>query len=380
MNPNAAQTDSIKEKPPLRRGWTTGACATAALKSAFWGLVTGQTLDPVRITLPKGQQPSFTLAMEKKTAQLCSVGIIKDAGDDPDITHLAMIIVSVCASAHKGLKFIAGQGVGRVTQAGLPIAVGEAAITPMPRAMMQDAFSEAQAEMSAQGFKPPLGLEVTISIPNGEALAQKTMNPRLGILGGLSILGTTGVVVPYSCSAWIHSIYRGVDVALAQGCQHLLASTGARSEEAANARLNLPQAALLDMGDFLGATLKYVKSKEVERLTLAGGIGKFSKLAQGAMDLHSGRSQVDCEALAALAAKKGCEDEGIIASITSANSAAQALASWPQLAQIIAKEARDQAQLMIGESTKIDVMLFSRQADQGRSNQPSQLIAQSLAD
>jgi len=283
----------LKKTKELRRGWTTGACAAAAAKSACSALLGDGFLDPSGIVLPRGETPFFTIAHQEAGEGWAKACIIKDAGDDPDVTHGALICAKVSHGTH-GLRFIAGEGVGTVTKPGLPITVGEPAINPVPRLMIDAAITDVLS-----GHSPDFDIE--ISVKGGEALAAKTWNPRLGIVGGLSILGTTGVVRPFSCSAWIASIHRGVDVARALGRTHLIAATGATSEATARSLYGLPEGDCLDMGDFVGGTLKYLRRHPVERLTIAGGIGKLSKLAQGAMDLHSGRSQVDFKALAALA-------------------------------------------------------------------------------
>ncbi|MDB5562621.1 MAG: Cobalt-precorrin-6 synthase, anaerobic, partial [Hyphomicrobiales bacterium] len=190
---------------PLRRGWTTGACATAATKAALTALLTGKFEDPVAITLPGGQTPAFALAQEALGDGFAEAGIIKDAGDDPDVTHGALVVARIARGVRgKGISFHAGTGVGTVTKPGLPLPVGEPAINPVPRKMMREV---AEALASAHGIAPDFA--ITVSIRDGEKLAEKTWNPRLGIIGGLSILGTTGIVIPYSCSAWIHSIHRG---------------------------------------------------------------------------------------------------------------------------------------------------------------------------
>ncbi|MFN4143493.1 cobalt-precorrin-5B (C(1))-methyltransferase [Aestuariivirga sp.] len=280
------------EKPEgeLRRGWTTGACATAAVKAAFAALRTGEFPDPVTITLPKGEQPAFPLALEEKGDGWARAGIIKDAGDDPDVTHGCMVIATV-REGGDGIRFRAGPGVGMVTRAGLPVPPGEPAINPVPRRMMEMAIAELGGTAA----------EIEISIPGGEALAERTWNPRLGIVGGLSILGTTGIVHPFSCAAWIASIHRGVDVARAMGLTHVAGCTGSTSEDAVRAHYGLPLEAMLDMGDFAGGLLKYLRTHPVARVTIGGGFGKIAKLAQGALDLHSGRSQVDLDFLAGLA-------------------------------------------------------------------------------
>jgi cobalt-precorrin-5B (C1)-methyltransferase len=326
----------------LRRGWTTGACATAAAKAALAALKGGAFEDPVTITLPGGQMPAFALAHEVRGDGYAEAGIIKDAGDDPDVTHGALIIARVAGGAPgSGVTFQAGEGVGIVTKPGLPIPPGEPAINPVPRKMIREVLGDGD-------------YVVTISVRDGARLAEKTWNPRLGIVGGLSILGTTGLVIPYSCAAWIASIQRGVDVARAMGLAHVVGSTGDTSEKAAMARLGLPIEAYLDMGDFVGGLLKYVKRNPVERVTIAGGFAKLVKLAQGAMDLHSGRSAVDFEMLAELLPEK--RDV-----VLAANTANEVLAlGGPALAARIAELARSKAQDLVGEHVRVDVLVVDR--------------------
>ena len=335
------------EKPqsPLRRGWTTGACATAATKAAYTALLTDVFPDPVSITLPKGEQPAFALALEEKGEDWARVGIIKDAGDDPDVTHGAMVIATVRLRG-QGVTFKAGAGVGMVTKPGLPIAVGEPAINPVPRQLMM-------AEIAALGGGD---VEIEISIPDGAAIAEKTWNPRLGIIGGLSILGTTGIVNPFSCAAWIASIHRGIDVARAIGLEHVAGCTGSTSEDAVRAQFNLPLEAMLDMGDFAGGLLKYIRANPVPRITIGGGFGKMVKLAQGAMDLHSGRSQVDFAWLAERS------PEVMRADVLAANTAQQVLEMvGPALATRIAIEALHHVNLVLKSSSVADVIIVDRE-------------------
>jgi cobalt-precorrin-5B (C1)-methyltransferase len=335
------------EKPEgeLRRGWTTGACATAATKAAFTALLTGKFPDPVTISLPKGEAPSFVLALEGKGDDWAQAGIIKDAGDDPDVTHGCTVIATVRLRG-EGITFKAGSGVGTVTRAGLPIPVGEPAINPVPRRMM----SEMVTELGGRN------VEIEISIPDGEALAQKTWNPRLGIVGGLSILGTTGIVHPFSCAAWIASIHRGVDVARAMGLKHIAGCTGSTSEDAVRAHYGLPLEAMMDMGDFAGGLLKYLREHPVDRVTIGGGFGKITKLAQGAMDLHSGRSQVDFEFLS------GFAPEELRAEIKSANTAQQVLEiAGKDVALNVARMAKRQVtEILRGAKVAADVIVTDR--------------------
>src|SRR3954454_22556243 len=193
----------------LRYGWTTGACATAAATAACTALLTGEFPDPVTIDLPNDKHPSFALARELLEDGAASAGVVKDAGDDPDVTHGALVSArGEHAAPGSGVVFRAGPGVGTVTKPGLPLAVGEPAINPMPRRFITEHVAAVAARHGGSG-----DVIVEGSVENGEELARRTWNPRLGILGGLSILGTTGVVVPYSCSSWIDSIRRGIDVA-----------------------------------------------------------------------------------------------------------------------------------------------------------------------
>ncbi|MEJ6398763.1 cobalt-precorrin-5B (C(1))-methyltransferase [Yoonia sp. 208BN28-4] len=335
-----------KPSSDLRRGWTTGACATAATKAALIKLWGGDFPAEVQITLPKGETPVFPLAHHAKGDGWAEVGITKDAGDDPDVTHGALIIVRVRA-AGKSVQFKAGEGVGHVTKAGLPIAVGEPAINPVPRQMMTDVVMDMAAT-----YDQPADVEITVSIPDGAAIALKTWNPRLGIKGGLSILGTTGVVRPFSCAAWIASIHRGIDVARADGLRHVAGCTGATSERIVQGLHALPEHAMLDMGDFAGGMLKYLAKKPIERVTIGGGIGKLTKLAQGAVDLHSSRSQVDFTALATM-----MDD----ARLADANTALEAFEiAGPPLAQKIADMALAKVSQDFGADMTFDIVVIDR--------------------
>ncbi len=344
----------------MRRGWTTGACAAAATKAAYTALLTGAFPDPVTITLPKGERPAFALAREELGEGFARAGIVKDAGDDPDVTHGALVLATVRPGpAGSGVAFRAGEGVGTVTKAGLPLRPGEPAINPVPREMMRATVAEVARAHGGRG-----DVTIEIAIPGGEALARKTWNPRLGILGGLSILGTTGIVVPYSCSAWIHSIHRGIDVARAEGLRHVAGSTGSSSERALQALYHLPNSALLDMGDFAGGLLKYLRRHPLPRLTIAGGFGKISKLAEGHLDLHSGRSQVDQAWLGERLAELGAVPE-LLAKAKNANSALETLelarAAGIGIGDLVAARARETALgVLAGAPVAVEVLIFDR--------------------
>ncbi|WP_406059870.1 cobalt-precorrin-5B (C(1))-methyltransferase [Streptomyces sp. NBC_01077] len=344
----------------LRPGWTTGACATAATTAAYTALLTGDFPDPVTITLPKGQTPSFALTAEELAGGVAMAAVTKDAGDDPDVTHGAVIRSTVrLLPAGSGVVFRAGEGVGTVTLPGLPLEVGEPAINPVPRQLMREHVAEVAARHGGTG-----DVEITVSVDDGAEIARSTWNPRIGILGGLSILGTTGVVVPYSCSAWIDSIRRGVDVARAGGLTHVAGCTGSTSERTVSTLYDLPEIALLDMGDFAGAVLKYIRRHPVDRLTVCGGFAKLSKLAAGHLDLHSARSQVDKGFLADLA-RTGGASESLAADIAEANTGLAALrlceAAGVPLGDLVAARARDESLAVLrGAPVAVDVICIDR--------------------
>lgn len=346
---------------PLRRGWTTGACATAAAKAAYAGLLSGEFPDPVEIQLPAGQRVGFALAETALGGGRASAGVIKDAGDDPDVTHGALVRATVTLAAPgAGVAFRAGPGVGVVTRPGLPLPPGEPAINPVPRRMIAQAIAELAAAMSQPG-----DVVVEVSIPGGEIIAERTLNPRLGIVGGLSILGTTGVVTPYSCSAWIHGIRNGIDVARAAGLTHVAGATGRTSEAAVQALYGLPELGLIDMGDFVGGMLKHLRDHPVARVSIAGGVAKITKLAQGRLDLHSKRGSADLDALAALAAEGGAS-AALAAQITRANTVLECFqladaAAFP-LGEIVAGRAHAVAAgALRGAAVEVEVLIFDRQ-------------------
>jgi cobalt-precorrin-5B (C1)-methyltransferase len=346
---------------PLRRGWTTGACAAAAARAAARTLWAGHCPASVAITLPSGAQPEFAVATQHQGEGYASAGIVKDAGDDPDVTHGALILVTVRqASPGTGIAFRAGPGVGIVTKPGLVLPPGEPAINPVPRQMVERAVVEAATTC---GVSPDLIVE--ISIPGGEALAQKTLNPRLGIIGGLSILGTTGIVVPFSCAAWIHSIHRGIDVARALGLKHIAGSTGATSEAAVARLYELSENALIDMGDFVGGMLKYLNTHRVPRVTIAGGVAKMTKLAQGRLDLHSRRGGIDFNRLGRWLTDIGAAPE-LLARAHAPNSALEVFemthAAGLDLPDLVAGKAlRTVLGIVAGSGMHIDVAVFDRQ-------------------
>jgi cobalt-precorrin-5B (C1)-methyltransferase len=357
---NNTITETRGDTRELRRGWTTGACATAAAKASYIGLMSGQIPSEVEITLPGGQTPIFLVNDSRISTTGSMAAIEKDAGDDPDVTHGSIIRVTIRAA--EKLIFKAGHGVGKVTKPGLPIEVGEPAINPGPRKMI-----EQNLQIVADEYGVKLNIEIEISIDNGAALAKKTWNPRLGILGGLSILGTTGIVIPYSCAAWIASIHQGIDVARAVGTKHVAACTGKTSEEAVTALYGFDPSEILDMGDFVGGTIKYLQTHPIPRVTIASGFGKVSKLAAGHMDLHSKRSQVDPKFIASVAAEGGV-NKNICDQISKAESAGNIIELIEKnnlkLGDYIAKTAQAIVNKKIRNYVDIEVLVYNRKGVQ----------------
>lgn len=350
---------------PLRSGYTTGACATATSLAAARLLLSGNSADAVEIVLPKGQRVSMQLEFCRATAEGAEAGTIKDAGDDPDVTHGALIFARVVLSAQPSVRFFAGPGVGTVTLPGLTLAVGEPAINPVPRQMMATHLAQLAEQYSYNG-----GFDVTIGVENGALLALKTMNGRLGIVGGLSILGTTGIVRPFSCSAYIASIQQGIDVARANGFTHIAACTGNASEDTMRARYQLADTALIEMGDFAGAVLKHLRAQKqlapLAKLSICGGFGKISKLAAGNMDLHSRNSSIDLPQLANWAAELGA-DASLQQAMRDANTSQQALllasAAGLALGDRVCGRALDFARSIVPAAIALEVFAIDRQGN-----------------
>lgn len=348
--------ESADAPAPLRTGLTTGTCATACCVAAVQALLGKHQAQVVSVTLPKGKTVELTIeeyqVLEGQTLEGQPLGsqtldfpildcptldfpilergirtsTIKDAGDDPDATHGATVFVELRLTSEQGIRFYAAQGVGTVTRTGLLLDIGEPAINPVPRQMMTSHLVEFAERYDYHG-----GFEVSVGVENGEQIALKTMNPRLGILGGLSILGTTGIVRPFSCAAYIASIHQGIDVARSNGLTHIAATTGNASEDAIKQHYALSDMALIEMGDFVGAVLKHIKkveqvaSVQLTKLSICGGFGKISKLAQNHMDLNSRVSSINLDALADLAATLGANDE-LQNMMRNANTSVEALA------------------------------------------------------
>src|SRR5919106_4435303 len=348
----------------LRTGYTTGSCAAAAAKAATLALLTGSPVQEVTIHLPVGRDATFSVhrcQWVDGERVLCSV--IKDGGDDPDVTHGAEICVTVSkAPDQTGLRIVGGAGVGTVTRPGTGIEVGEPAVTRVPRRMMAESVSEAA---QSQGLDPNTGFVAQISVPDGEEIAKKTTNARLGVLGGISILGSTGVVQPFSTAAWRASVHLAIDVAATNELSHLVLSTGTRSEEFARQHLDLPDMAYVEAGIFSGPAMKRCVMRKVKRATHVGMVGKLSKMAMGYFVTHVAGNKVDTVFLASLAAQCGASPE-IQEEMRQASSArhvqeiAQAnnlLSVFPLMCQLVCEESRN----LLGndaDSLIIDTMCF----------------------
>jgi len=373
-----AGTVGRQRRRGLRTGFTTGACAAAATAAAC-RILRGERVHAVTITLPAGFRASFAVEGGWTDGRRAGAWVVKDAGDDPDVTHGARIGAEVepaQAGTRTGqswtvtgpglvarrlaggavVELRAGTGVGVVTRPGLGIPVGGPAINPVPRRMIARAVREALGE-------PPPSVRVTISVHDGERLARRTLNGRLGIIGGLSILGTTGVVRPYSTAAWRASVLQGMDVAAAAGCAEVVACTGGRSEAYARAfRPDLPEVAFIEMGEFTGHILRRARELELEAVTLAGMIGKLSKIACGHLMTHAAGNQVDLGYLAGVCLRAGGPRE-LAEAISQANTArhAQELAQAADLRRffdLVADDARRACRERIGARPRVEVLLF----------------------
>lgn len=310
-----------KQKGLLRTGFTTGTCASAATKSALLALLTNKTQESVQITLPKGKIVDMKIAWTQFRDEFVTCAVIKDGGDDPDATHGAEICSTVQLTSDIGkISIDGGIGVGRVTKPGLGLQIGMAAINPVPIRMINQTIDEV-FEIYNQVMKTN-GLNVIISVPKGEEIAKKTDNPRLGILGGISILGTTGIVLPYSTASFAASIRQSLDVGLALGSDVFILTTGGRSEDFCKNLFEkmYPEHSYVQMGDFAGYSVKQCYEKKVKKVIIAGFVGKLTKIAMGVKQTHVRGSHVNMDFMAKLALE--CKvSQNVITLIKNANTA-----------------------------------------------------------
>lgn len=305
---------------PLHHGYTTGACATAAAKAALIALLNKEKQTQSSITLPSGELITLPVAETEWESDSAICSVIKDAGDDPDVTNGSKIVTKVTLSkepASAPIRFIAGTGVGTVTLPGLGLEVGGPAINTTPRKMMTEeltAVLEEYRQSIPHNAKTTevCGLTVTISVPGGEELAARTFNPKLGIVGGISIIGTSGIVRPFSTDAFIASIRKEAEVAKAIGCTTLIINSGAKSERYLKARYpELPPQAFVHYGNFIGETLKIASSLDFPQVVMGIMIGKAVKLAEGFLDTHSKKVVMNKDFLKDLAHQAGCAEDTI---------------------------------------------------------------------
>lgn len=353
-------------KPGLRHGYTTGACATAAARGAALMLREQRLVDQVEIMLPAGEPALFNLHGQTLTDRSSSCFVVKDGGDDPDITTGAEIHATIDVDYFVPHRIIlqGGVGVGKVTKPGLAVAVGEPAINPVPRKMILETVKEILAMRCI-----PAAFTVTISIPNGEELAKKTLNQRLGIIGGLSILGTTGIVRPISAKAWTDTIDCSIDVALASGAETVILSTGRTSELAAQQYFGLwalgsglgesvPEEAFVMMGDHVGHALSSCRAKGVKRVVLAGQFAKLLKIACGHRQTHVWASDLDLQELAAWCSREP-QTAHLEALVREANTARQVLeesGNDPALVSLVCEKAKDCAS-SLAPGLQVEVIL-----------------------
>ncbi len=352
----------IVRRRGMRTGYTTGACAAAAAAAATRALLAGEAVAAVTIALPAGRNATFAIERCETGKQRAMCSVIKDAGDDPDVTHGAEIRASVWRAAAPGIELRGGEGVGTVTLPGLGLEIGGPAINPVPRRMIcEEVARAAGAALASQG------LVVEISVPRGAEIARKTLNARLGIVGGISILGTTGIVRPYSTASYRASVGQGIDVAAANGQRELVLSTGGRSEQFAQALLDLPEICFVEMGEFTGYALKRAVQRRMRRVVLAGMIGKFSKIAQGHFMTHVAGNRVDPAFLAALAARAGAPP-AIQGQIAGANTArhAQEIAQQHGVArffQLVAEQTAASSRGHVRGALTVEAILFDFNGD-----------------
>jgi cobalt-precorrin-5B (C1)-methyltransferase len=318
--PDLPRTAKVRPRA-LRTGWTTGTCSAAAAKAATTALHTGQLQQAVEVALPDGRRVGFPVERCELHEGEAVAAVVKDAGDDPDVTHGAHLTATVSWRDEPGLQLDGGQGVGTVTKPGLGLDVGGPAINPVPRQMISIAVGEV-VDLASRGVR------CVISVPRGEEMARKTTNARLGILGGISILGTTGIVRPFSTESWRASVVQAIAVMAAQDEQTVVLSTGGRTERAAMRLLpNAPEVCFVEVGDFTGAALRSAVEHGLEHVVFVGMAGKLAKLAAGILMTHYTRSKVDNELLAGITADAG-GDETSVAAVREANTARHAYELW----------------------------------------------------
>lgn len=352
-----------KKKGQLRTGFTTGTSASAATKAALQSLLTNRIVNEIHVTLPKGQKVKIPIAWTKIGDSKVTCAVIKNGGDDPDVTHGAEICSTVELTSNIGkIQIYGGEGVGKVTKPGLGLPIGGPAINPVPMKMIKDSVYDILTQY--KDYLESLGIKITITVPKGQELALKTDNPRLGIIGGISILGTTGIVLPYSTASFAASIRQSLDVGLALNADTFILTTGGRSEDFIKKLFDklYPEHCYVQMGDFAGYSVKQCHNKGVKKVYVGGFIGKLTKIAMGVKQTHVRGSHVSMDFMAKLAKEAGAQDE-IIKLIINANTArhvSEIIDSYSLTAfyDLICREAVKQLEGYSGKDLSIEVIMF----------------------
>jgi len=306
----------IETKTKLRTGFTTGSCATASSKACVLSIINQKKIEQTDIILPKRSKLDIQINSCEFTENSATCSVIKDGGDDPDVTHGAEIFVYVELTNNIGkIEIDGGEGVGRVTKPGLGLEIGSAAINPTPKKMILENVTEISKEILEKN-----GIMIKVSVPNGKELGPKTDNPRIGIMGGISILGTSGIVIPYSTASFAAAIRQQIAVVSSMNDDNVVLTTGGRSEDFARAIIELPDHSFIQMGDFSGYTIKQCAKQGLKKAYVAGFIGKLAKMAAGVKQTHVKGGKVDMKFLSELA--KRCDAKSYtISKILGANTA-----------------------------------------------------------
>ncbi len=350
----------LEEKPKgkLRTGFTTGTSATAASMAAILSIINQKRIESVDVLLPKKDRIKININACKFDKNRACCSVIKDGGDDPDVTHGAEIVVDLTlTSKPKSIEIDGGEGVGRVTKPGIGLEIGQAAINQMPRKMITENLIIVGKKILEKN-----GIKVVISVPKGKELGPKTDNPRIGIVNGISILGTSGIVIPYSTASFAAAIRQQIDVVVSMGDNTVVLTTGGRSEDYARNILKLPEHSFIQMGDFSGYTISQCAKKSIKKAYVGGFIGKFAKMATGVKQTHVKGSKVNMKFLSELA-KKCKADEKIIQEIENANTARNVQeivlennveGFFAQVCSEVYKQMKDHSE----NKTEIEVILF----------------------
>lgn len=344
---------------PLRSGFTTGSCATAATRAALRGLLTRETQHSATITLPDGETVTLPVSSCVFTDSNCTCGVIKDAGDDPDVTNGYTVLSTVSLTTQPGIQFLPGEGVGTITLPGIGIPIGEPAINQTPRRMITN---EIEQLLHSHGLHS--GVSVRISVPGGSELAKKTFNPRLGITGGISIIGTSGIVRPFSSEAFVNSIRKEIQVARALGCPGIVINSGAKSENYLRSRFpDLPAQAFIHYGNYIGDTLRLANEEGITHITMGIMIGKAVKLAEGHLDTHSRNVVMNRDFITSLAVESHCHPANIarVAEITLARELWELFTDTPAFFTLLVDRCMTVCRPLLSHAT-LDIMLIPEQS------------------